>query len=60
MARPKIGEPIKQKLTLTVSAEVREYLDIISKEKQQSISEILSNFAKKEYKKIERKNKKII
>ena len=55
MPRPKTGLPIKQKLTLTVSAEVREYLNILSQERKQSISEMVSQYAEQEVKKLNRK-----
>lgn len=51
MARPKTGEPIKQKLTLTVSSEVREALAEVSQSRQMSISELVAEYAIKEQKK---------
>lgn len=55
MPRPKTGLPTKQKLNITVSAEVRGYLDQLSQERQQSISEIISQYAEQEIKKLNRK-----
>ena len=55
MPRPKTGLPTKQKLNITVSAEVRGYLDQLSQERQQSISEIVSQYAEQEIKKLNRK-----
>lgn len=60
MPRPKTGLPIKQKLTLTVSAEVREYLDILSRERKQSISEMVSQYAEQEVKKLNYKQSRQI
>lgn len=58
MPRPKTGLPTKQKLNITVSAEVRGYLDQLSQERQQSISEIISQYAEQEIKKLNRKQGK--
>lgn len=58
MPRPKTGLPTKQKMTLTVSAEVREYLARLSQERQQSVSEIVSQYAEQEIKKLNRKQDK--
>ena len=55
MARPKTGEATKQKLNITVSKEVREALAKISLQRQKSISELVSEFALKEVKKIRKK-----
>lgn len=52
MGRPITTGTTKQKLTLTVSPEVREYLEELSKAKKASISQILSEYATKEYKKL--------
>ena len=55
MARPKTGLPTKQKMCLTVSSEVRDCLERISQARQQSISEIISQYAEQEIKKLNRK-----
>ena len=58
MARPKTGLPTKQKMCLTVSSEVRDCLERISQARQQSISEIVSQYALQEDKKLNRKQGK--
>lgn len=58
MARPKTGLPTKQKMNLTVTAEVREYLNILSAERGLSVSELVSQYAEQEIKKLNRKNRK--
>ena len=58
MPRPKTGLPTKQKMNLTVSAEVREYLNILSAERQISVSELVSQYAEQEIKKLNRKSRK--
>ena len=55
MARPKTGLPTRQKMCLTVSSEVRDCLERISQARQQSISEIVSQYALQEDKKLNRK-----
>lgn len=55
MARPKTGLPTKQRMNLTVSSEIRDYLERLSQERQQSISEIVSQYAEQEIKKLNRK-----
>lgn len=58
MARPKTGLPTKQRMNLTVSSEVRDYLEQLSQARQQSISEIVSQYAEQEIKKLNRKQSK--
>ena len=58
MARPKTGEPNKQKLNITVSKEVREALAEISLHRQISISSLVSEFALKEVKKFRKQARK--
>ena len=58
MARPKTGLPTKQRMNLTVSSEVRDYLEQLSQARQQSISEIVSQYAEQEIKKLNRKQGK--
>ncbi len=48
MARPKLNTPKKQKLTLTVSAEIREVLTSLSKQRGMSISALVEEWATKE------------
>ena len=48
MARPKTGRPAKKNLTLTVDAQTRTNLDFISRIRQESISEMLAQWAEKE------------
>ena len=55
MARPKTGLPTRQKMCLTVTSEARENLERLSQERQQSISEIVSQYALQEDKKLNRK-----
>lgn len=52
MARPKTGKPTKQRINLTVTAEVRNYLNQLSQIKKMSISEIVSKYAEREIKKL--------
>lgn len=52
MARPKSTNPTKQKLSLTVSAETRKELELISKATGQSISVMLAEWAHKESKRL--------
>lgn len=58
MPRPKTGLPTKQRMNLTVSAEVRDYLNQLSQVRQQSVSEIISQYAEQEIKKLNRKQGK--
>jgi len=58
MPRPKTGLPTKQRMNLTVSAEVRDYLNQLSQVLQQSVSEIISQYAEQEIKKLNRKQGK--
>ena len=58
MARPKTGLPTKQKMCLTVTSEARENLERLSQERQQSISEIICQYADQEVKKLNRKQGK--
>lgn len=52
MARPKTGVPTKQKLTLTVSPEIKEMADFIRMQKGVSISELAEAAIRKEYRKL--------
>ncbi len=52
MARPKLNTPPKQKLTLTVTEETRGELQLISEHHNQSISSLLSEWAKAEAERI--------
>ena len=52
MARPKLNTPPKVKLTLTVTEETRGELTLISKHHNQSISSLLSEWAKAEAERI--------
>lgn len=53
--RPKTGLPTKEKINLSVTAEVKGYLNQLSQVRQQSISEIVSQYAEQEIKKLNRK-----
>lgn len=55
MPRPKTGLPTKEKINLSVTAEVKGYLNQLSQVRQQSISEIVSQYAEQEIKKLNRK-----
>lgn len=55
MPRPKTGLPTKEKINLSVTAEVKGYLNQLSQVRQQSISEIVSQYALQEDKKLNRK-----
>lgn len=48
MARPKTGKPPKKNMVLTVDAQTRVNLDYISKNRQQSISSMVSEWADEE------------
>lgn len=48
MARPKLNTPPKQKLTLTVTEQTRGELQLISEHHNQSISALVSEWAKAE------------
>ena len=52
MARPKTGKPKRQNLTLSVDAQTRANLDFISRIRQESISEMLIQWAAKEAKRL--------
>lgn len=52
MARPKSTKPIKQKLSLTVSAQTRAELEFIAIAHKTSISALVAEFAEKEARKI--------
>lgn len=59
MGRPvTTGTTKTKKITLAVTPEVRKYLEVISQEKQISISQMLSDYATKEYKKLQQKLQK--
>lgn len=48
----------KNKLTLTVTPEEREYLKVLAKEKGFSISRLVGEYAVTEYKRLQRKERK--
>lgn len=52
MARPKLNTPPKQKLTLTVTEQTRGELQLISEHHNQSISALVSEWAKAEAERI--------
>lgn len=52
MARPKSGQPTKQKLSLCISPQGRANLEFISKCRNESISAMLERWAEKEAKKV--------
>lgn len=52
--RPKTGLPTKEKLNITLSKEAKQALAVVSAYKQVSISEIIENYAFKEYKKVQK------
>ena len=52
MARPKLNTPPKQKLTLTVTEQTRGELQLISEHHNQSISAMVSEWAKAEAERI--------
>ena len=52
MARPKTGKPPKKNLTLTVDKRTREQLDVLSQQRQQSISTMVADWAESEVKKL--------
>lgn len=60
MARPKTGKPRKQNLMLTVDAQTRIHLAYISSYRNESISAMVSEWAAKEAKRIERASKQPI
>lgn len=55
MARPKTGKPKKKNMVLTVDAQTRLNLDFISKNRQESISSMVSNWADEEARAISQK-----
>lgn len=48
MARPKSSQPIKQKLTLSISPTVREQLDVVANAKGMSISSLVEMWTTQE------------
>lgn len=60
MARPKTGKPVKKKLTLTVDEQTRTELAFISEHHGESISALVSEWAAKEAKTIEKQTGKVI
>lgn len=52
MARPKSGRPTKIKLNITVTSEVKTMLQEVSESRQQSISELIEEYAIKEHKRL--------
>lgn len=56
MARPKGTHPPKDKIHLTVSRQTRAYLDYLSAETGQSISELMAVWAEKEARKHSKKS----
>lgn len=52
MARPKSLQPIKQKLTLSVSPAVREQLDVVANAKGMSISSLVEMWTTQEISRI--------
>lgn len=57
MARPKSTAPRKKALNITVSEELRNKLDFISKQEGKSISVLVEEWAEKEFKKVSKKAK---
>jgi predicted DNA-binding protein len=57
MARPKGTAPRKKALNITVSEELRNKLDFISKQEGKSISLLVDEWAEKEFKRISKKSK---
>lgn len=57
MARPSLGLEKKKSLNLTISAEAKQALSIVSAVKQISQSELVEQFALREYKKLQKQKK---
>ena len=58
MGRPKTTGSTKTKLTLTVSSETKEMLEVIRVKKRTSISAMLEEMVCKEYKKLKKEEEK--
>lgn len=60
MARPKTGKAVKKKLTLTVDEQTRVELAFVSEHYSESISALVSEWAAKEAKAIEKKTGRVV
>lgn len=59
MARPKLNpETKKVKMNLTISPEAKEIAEIIRSERNISVSELLEEYLRKEYQKLQKKQQK--
>ncbi len=58
MARPKSGQPVKQKLNLSVTELTRVELELVAESQGMSISAMIAEWAHKEARRLERAERK--